>query len=472
MTEASAASDDTVETTEPLSAPGFQLFTYRYRVLPTKGQHRRLEAMLEHTRWLYNLCLKHRRDAWDHARRWDQKPERITRITQQRDLTILRCDEPAIAAFSRRLQAWAIDCLHHNYASFFALRKAGDTRARRPGFRSRELWGSFGYNAPNEARLKGSYLKVAGMQSWLRLQMPRPLPVPWDSTSGRKMQTVKGLRFVRQGRRWFVHITVAVPMRSPRQTIRRPTGVDVGVTALAVLSDGTVFANPRISNGEFAELRCRDRTFSRRTRKDAHGRALRKQSRRREKACVHLKALHAKMARRRQAAAHKISAEIVRRHDAVAVERLDVRGLGTLRRPSDGRRGRSLRRNIHDAALGNLLRMIAWKCIRDGRRFAAVDPRGTTQACSGCHAVVPKTLRDRVHRCPDCGLVMDRDVNAARNVLDRTGWGPGAVKPGEALRSPGSARKPPRLQALCDHAGPSPVTPSNSVQRDLSAAWP
>lgn len=71
--------------------------------------------------------------------------------------------------------------------------------------------------------------------------------------------------------------------------------------------------------------------------------------------------------------------------------------------------------------------MLEWKCQRDGRVFSRVNPRGTTIDCASCGAAVPKTLRERIHICK-CGSVLDRDHNAALNILARAGWGPGVAK--------------------------------------------
>ena len=439
-----------------------QLLTYKYRLLPTKGQHRRLAEMLEHTRRLYNLCLEHRLGAWDHACRWERRddkgriaPEPISTMSQQRDLTAMRRSDPAMAAFPRRLQCWAINLLDDAFKGFYTLRRNGRKDARRPGFRGRAYWNTFALAAPVGCELRGRYLRLPGMASWLRVGMDRPLPVEWDAKSGGDRQTVKTIKLIREDRRWFVHVTVAVEGKDAPARPRKPVGVDLGLKALAVLSDGFAFKNPRISNRMQAELRIAARTMDRRTVKDKSGRPHGKQSRRRLKAKLHLAAIQKKAQRRRDAWAHKVSKEIVRRFDGVAVEKLNVKGLAQLRKPNDGKRGRSLRRNVLDAAFGQMLDKIEWKAKRDGRLFVRVDPKGTTQNCSSCGLVVPKTLFTRVHDCPACGLVMDRDQNAALNVLHRAGWGPGGAKR-EAASAAGSglSRKQPRVRkaALCDHA--------------------
>lgn len=113
--------------------------------------------------------------------------------------------------------------------------------------------------------------------------------------------------------------------------------------------------------------------------------------------------------------------------DAVAVEDLNVHGMN--QGGGAGVAGRGIRKSWHDRAPGKLFEMLKWKCQRDGRPYAAVNPSGTTIICSECGVAVPKTLKDRLHIC-ECGLVLGRDHNAARNILFRAGWGPGGANLG------------------------------------------
>jgi len=78
---------------------------------------------------------------------------------------------------------------------------------------------------------------------------------------------------------------------------------------------------------------------------------------------------------------------------------------------------RTLNRYINDAAWSQFFNFLSYKAGNAGRKFIAVNPKNTTQACSGCGEIVPKDLSVRVHDCPHCGLVMDRDLNAALNIL-------------------------------------------------------
>jgi len=82
-------------------------------------------------------------------------------------------------------------------------------------------------------------------------------------------------------------------------------------------------------------------------------------------------------------------------------------------------RSRGMRKSILDVAWSQFIRMTVSKAAEAGRRVILVDPRNTTKRCSSCGELVPKALRVRVHTCPHCGLVLDRDENAALNILQR-----------------------------------------------------
>ena len=85
----------------------------------------------------------------------------------------------------------------------------------------------------------------------------------------------------------------------------------------------------------------------------------------------------------------------------------------------------ALAKDVNDASWSKFISFLRYKAVKAGTRLIEVDPRNTSQDCSGCGARVPKELRDRRHECPDCGLSIDRDLNAARNILHRAGVGPG-----------------------------------------------
>ena len=120
--------------------------------------------------------------------------------------------------------------------------------------------------------------------------------------------------------------------------------------------------------------------------------------------------LHERIANQRADYLHKVSAWLVVENDRIAIENLT---LGFMNQ------NRHLALSSHDAGFGLFRQMLEYKAESAGIPVIAVNPANTTQACSGCGSIVPKGLSVRVHACPDCGLVLDRDVNAARNILSK-----------------------------------------------------
>ena len=175
----------------------------------------------------------------------------------------------------------------------------------------------------------------------------------------------------------------------------------MGLSSLAVLSTGEAIPNPRIARRHERELRRRQRHLSR-CRKGSNGRRKGRQA---------VARLHMRIANSRRTYLHQVSAKLIREHDVIAVKRLNVKGLAS----------GMLAKSVNDAGWATLKQMLIYKAAKAGRSLIEVDPRNTTQACSGCGVIVPKGLGDRRHECPDCGLSLDRDENAARNILARSG---------------------------------------------------
>jgi putative transposase len=105
----------------------------------------------------------------------------------------------------------------------------------------------------------------------------------------------------------------------------------------------------------------------------------------------------------------------VREYDVIAVEKLNVKALAS----------GLLAKDVRDAGWSKFISMLRYKAEWAGARLVEVDPSNTSQDCSECGATVSKKLGDRWHECPHCGLSIDRDLNAARNIFNRAGVGPG-----------------------------------------------
>ncbi len=131
----------------------------------------------------------------------------------------------------------------------------------------------------------------------------------------------------------------------------------------------------------------------------------------RKKAKIKLNKVYEKLDNQRNDYLHRISHYYVKNYDFIAYEDLNIQGM------LNGSKQSSLNRHILDASWGKFIKMLENKAERAGRITVAVNPKNTTQKCSQCQEIVPKTLKDRVHKCWNCGFEADRDYNAALNVL-------------------------------------------------------
>ncbi len=211
---------------------------------------------------------------------------------------------------------------------------------------------------------------------------------------------------------------------APLPPCDREVGVDVGLGRLVVTSDGEVVANPRF-------LRTRERNLARAQRALSRKR---KGSANRTRARHRVAVLHRKVREARLDHAHKTALRLVRDNQAVYAEDLAVSGLARTR----------LAKSIYDAGWSQLLRLIEEKAERHGRLFRRIGRfEPTSQVCSACGAKDgPKPLSVRTWACGACGVVHDRDVNAARNILaagraDKSNACGGRVRPPLAVAAAG-----------------------------------
>ncbi|WP_394614077.1 IS607 family element RNA-guided endonuclease TnpB [Lentzea sp. JNUCC 0626] len=208
--------------------------------------------------------------------------------------------------------------------------------------------------------------------------------------------------------RWFVAFSVEISRADPPPA--QPgsvVGVDLGVTSLAVLSTGEVVANSRRLETALRELRRLQRQVARRTGPDR--RARREPSARWRKTQARVTRLHAAVANARRDGLHKLSTWLVRAHGTVVVEDLNVAGM---------LRNRRLARHIAGVGMAELRRQVEYKAEWAGVRVHVADRwYPSSKTCSGCGVVKAKLrLSERTYTCDACGLICDRDLNAARNL--------------------------------------------------------
>src|SRR5262249_17490229 len=210
--------------------------------------------------------------------------------------------------------------------------------------------------------------------------------------------TIKTVTVSKEAGGWYVCFSCADVPTQPLLPTGRETGIDVGLKVFLITAEGEAVENPRHYRRGEKQLAKAQQRLSRR----------KKRSKRWYKAARLVAKQHQKVCRQRRDFHHKTALWLVRAYDVLYLEDLRVANFVRNRRPSQSSS------DAGGAAFGTTL---AYKAACAGKQVVVVDPAYTSQDCSGCGARVQKSLSVRTHVCPFCGLVLDRDQNAARNIL-------------------------------------------------------
>lgn len=380
---------------------------FKFRLWTDTDQERELEIALESHRRLYNACLDYRQLAYElygasiayaDCSRWYKGQRAVNPY-------FARLNFSSAQATMRRLDK--------AFAAFFRRVNAGDEPGH-PRFKGRDRFDSIEFPAYGDGiRLLGSKLRVQHVGT-IRVKLHRPI-------EGK----VKTVTLKRESGKWYAIFSCDLPDVPVLPTDKPPAGIDVGIEKFLTTSDGRQEPNPRYLKDALPELRRAARAVSRKKRGGSN----------RRKAVRRPKKIHARVKNLRKEHHHQVALTLVRRHGFIAVERLNVRGmLGNDR----------LSRAISDAGWAGFLLTLRSKAESAGIAHVEVDARGTSQECSGCGRLVLKDLSQRRHSCV-CGCSLDRDENAARNILARgllARTGPAGGNVGQ------QAERPPRSRRL------------------------
>jgi len=380
--------------------------TFRYRLYPSKTQMRVLEEQLETCRGLHNWLLLYAKDYHKDT------GKTVSYLTMQNLLPRLKADRPELLKVHSQVLQNIARRIRLGYDNFFARRKVG-LKAGLPRFRKYGRYKSVTY-PQSGFRVEGNRLLLSKIVA-IRIRQHRELPEKIKTLTVKRMPSG----------RWYACFSCMVDAQL-REKPLEDVGIDVGLHSYAVLSDGARIENPRLYRNEEKRLGLLQRGMSRKERG----------SRNWVKAKTRVARLHEKIGNRRTDFLHKASREITDAYETVYFEALKIGNMI---------RNHCLAKSISDAGWGRFIGMIAYKEEETGGRLIQVNPRGTTQMCSRCGETVPKDLSQRTHRCPYCGLVLDRDLNAALNILAR----------GREIR-----RGPPESRPVEEGA----TTPSTMVQ--------
>jgi putative transposase len=356
---------------------------FKYRLYPTKRQTQQLESILETCRHWYNHCLEERRTAYN------ERQEFIGRYDQHAKINAYRATNQWAANLNTNILRRVVDDLDQAFRAFFRRVRAGQQPGF-PRFKSRNRFRSFGLKQyGNGYKIDGRRLRITGVGR---------IAVRWHRPLDGKIKTI---RIVKRADHWYVSFTCETePTILP--ATGREVGIDLGISNLLTTSDGEHITNAKWFQSQQRKLRVLSRRVSRRTRGSNNW----------HKAVVQLQRHHRRVVDQRRDYLNKSVLTLIRAYDRIAIENLQIGNMVY---------NRYLAKSIFDAGWGYFARHLASKAEEAGRQVCFVAPSYTSKTCSNCGRVVEsQTLKERWFQC-QCGLSLDRDHNAAINILKRAG---------------------------------------------------
>lgn len=401
------------------------LIAHKIALDPNNVQATYLKKACGVARFAYNWAL----DQWcKQYEAWKTNPS-LPKPSQQslrRQLNAIKREQfPWMLEVTKCAPQMAIIQLGQAFQNFFA------GRARYPQFRKKGVHDRFTLTN-DQFSIDGCRIRIPSL-GWVRMREPLRF-------AGKLMSAT----ISRVADCWFVSIAVDTEDPPKRKAENQGiVGVDLGVSALATLSTGEPpIPGPKPHKALLDRLRRLSRSLSRK----------RNGSRNRRKAKAKLARLHARIANIRQDALHKLTTDLTRRFHTICIEDLNVRGMA---------KNRHLARSIMDMGFFEFRRQLQYKAAMRGGQVVVADRFfASSKTCSACgHRLDDLPLSVREWTCPDCGIIHDRDVNAARNLL---AYGLAALS-GPTASSAGCEACGEAGSGVCPEAGAKPASMKQEV---------
>ncbi|MGI8642018.1 MAG: RNA-guided endonuclease InsQ/TnpB family protein [Pyrinomonadaceae bacterium] len=351
--------------------------SFKFSIKPSKAQTAKLENTLNLCRNIYNAALQERRNAWELNR------INITRFDQDKQLPFIKQTNPEYKDVHSQVLQDVLKRLDKSFQGFYR-RVTRKQKAGYPRFKGKNRFDSFCY-AQSGFNLLGNKLALSKIGT-LKIKLSRNI-----------VGKVKTCQIKRECGKWFVIFTVETCVEEGLPKTGESVGLDMGISAFCTLSDGSAIDNFKYYESTNKKLRVAQRSVSRK----------KKGSGCRKKAVLKLRQIHNRIKNQRTDFQHKVSTHLVKQFDLIAIEKLVILGM------SRGIFGKQ----ILDASWASFFQMLRYKAENADKKLVEINPNYTSQDCSRCGNRVKKDLSQRVHHCLHCGLVLDRDTNAAKNIL-------------------------------------------------------
>ena len=361
--------------------------TYKYRLDTNRSQRDALDFILWQQRILYNTALEQRKRVYEETGKGISYVAQWAHFRDERRVnpdTFGWVNATSLQQLLRRV--------NKAYRAFFRRLKAGEAPGY-PRFKGRNRFHSMEFKHGDGVKLhqdeRGqTRLRIQNVEN-VKVKFHRQLP----AGSSIKQVVVK-----RSLGNWYVTLMIAFEAPYPLPPTGEAVGIDMGLKSLLALSDGTLIDNPRWLRVSQKRLRVLNQKLARQKKGGTNWR----------KTAYQLATLHSRITNQRRDFWHKTTRQLVNQYNLICIENLTLGFMTANRR---------LALSEHDAALGEFRSLLAYKAEEAGKLVVPVPPQYTSQICRGCGTIVAKSLLMRIHRCDGCGLELDRDVNAARNIL-------------------------------------------------------
>ncbi len=371
------------------------ILAHKIRLAPTSSDEAYFRQACGVSRFTYNWAL----DAWKKAYEAGEKPNGW--MLKKRFNALRKAEFPWTYDVHRDCTARAFDNLQNAFQNFFRRLKVGEQPGY-PKFKKKGRCRDSFRIANYLCRIEGKWLKVPRL-GWVKMQESLRF-------SGKIMSATVS----RTADYWFVAIAVDTEVITQSPKTKGVVGVDLGISVLATFSDGQKVQHSDKWKRLEQQIRRLQKSVSRKQKRSVN----------RQKAVIRLARKHYKLACLRNDVLHKTTTELVAGWNTIVVEDLNVQGM---------LKNHCLARAISRQGWNEFYRQISYKCVIHDRALIVADwffP--STKTCSDCGTVKPIALSERRYKCDTCGLVIDRDLNAAIN-LSKLGAGGPDVKPVETV---------------------------------------
>lgn len=363
--------------------------TYRYRLMPSTEQEALLKQFAGARRFIWNWALARKQQyyrATGKTLSFDRLCKELTLLKHQPETAWLR-------QIDSQLLQQALRDLECAFQHFFRRVRQGEKRKGFPKSKAKKT-DTPRFRIPQRVSLVEQTI-VTPKIGRIRAIIHRPLE-----------GVAKSATFKQEPRgHWYVTLVVeqVLPDREERP-VDTQVGIDLGLKSLVVLSTGETIANPRYYRTQMRKLAKAQRALCRKQKASA----TQPESRNRAKARRHVARLHEKVKNQRKDILHKLSTDLVQRFDLIAIEDLHVRGLAKSK----------LATSVLDASWGMFRSFLTYKADRQNKHLIVIGRfYPSSRLCPACGTVNPDlTLADRRWTC-SCGVVHDRDLNAACNIV-------------------------------------------------------